>query len=382
MEIDTFDVVVIGAGVVGLAVSRELAVVGCRVLVVEKNRTFGQETSSRNSEVIHAGIYNPPNFKKTSLCIAGNRLLYDFCKKNEIPHNKIGKLIVAVHEQEVKILEELKKQAELNGVEGLSLIGQKRVNELVPEVRAVSALFSTSSGILDSHRFMECLLKSAKEHEAIVAFKTEVTGIHFDGVMYDLDINNGEYTIRTKDVVNCAGLHSDRIAALVGVKIDQKGYRLKPCKGNYFVSSSGPKLQHLVYPVPHKNKEYLGIHATLDLGGRVRFGPDIRYLQSEAADSDCPESREFDYTVDEDRKAAFFEAVQKYLPGINMDSFHPDMSGIRPKLQGPGEPPRDFVIKEELDIGFPGFINLIGIESPGLTCSLAIGEEVRSIIYS
>jgi L-2-hydroxyglutarate oxidase LhgO len=381
MVMDTFEVTVIGAGVVGLAIARELALAGRKVLVVEKHRTFGQETSSRNSEVIHAGIYHPSDLQKTTLCVLGNRLLYEFCLKNKVHHKRIGKIIVAVDKQEVETLEELKRQGEYNGVEGLGLIGKKRIHEMEPEVRAEAALFSSSTGILDSHRFMECLIKSAEGHGAILAFRIEVTGIHFDGRTYSLDINNGEYSIRSRIVVNSAGLHADRIAALGGMKIDQRDYRLKPCKGNYFAPSPGPKLRHLVYPVPHKNKEYLGIHATLDLGGRVRFGPDIRYLKDGPTEVNGIPCREFDYSVDEDGKDAFFEAIRKYLPGITLESLHPDMSGIRPKLQGPGEPPRDFVIREEGDAGFPGFINLIGIESPGLTCSLAIGEIVRFMIH-
>lgn len=377
----SFEVTVIGAGVVGLAIARDFALAGGRVLVVEKHRTFGQETSSRNSEVIHAGIHHPPEFQKTTLCVIGNRLLYDFCVKNKVPHKRTGKIIAAVDNREVETLEELKRQGESNGVEGLRLIGKKRTHEMEPEVRAEAALFSPSSGILDSHRFMECLIRSAEEHGAIRAFRTEVTGIHFDGRMYNLDINNGEYSIKSRIVVNSAGLHADRIAALGGMKIDRRDYRLKPCKGNYFAPSPGPKLRHLVYPVSHKNKEYLGIHATLDLGGRVRFGPDIRYLKDGPSELNGIPSREFDYSVDEDGKEAFFEAIRKYLPGITLESLHPDMSGIRPKLQGPGEPPRDFVIREETDAGLPGFINLIGIELPGLTCSLAIGEIVRSMIH-
>jgi L-2-hydroxyglutarate oxidase LhgO len=380
MSSDTFEVIIIGAGVIGLAVAAELAVRHRQVLVVEKNRASGQETSSRNSEVLHAGIYYPSNLFKSSLCVTGNRLLYEFCAKQGVPHLRAGKIIVATFASELESLEELKQQGESNGIDDLRIIGEKEIRKIEPEVQAMAGLFSPSTGIINSHRFMECLFRIAERHNALLAFRAEVTAISCHGRMYNLDINRGEYSIQTKILVNCAGLYADRMAALAGIDIDRRGYRLRHCKGNYFVSSPSPGLRHLVYPVPHKNSEFLGIHATPDLGGKVRFGPDILYLDDSPALDGVPPSRDFDYSVDESRKTDFFSAITKYLPGIKMEMLHPDMSGIRPKLQGPGEPLRDFVIREEGHSGFPGLINLIGIESPGLTCSLSIARFVSSLV--
>lgn len=363
------DVTIIGAGVVGLAIAEELAKENRQVVVLEKNDSFGQETSSRNSEVIHAGIYYPKAFLKSRLCLEGNRLLYAWCEKYDVPHRRIGKLIVATDEQECADLERIKITAEDNGVENLVLLGQAGLKAKEPEVVALAALFSPNTGIIDSHRLMKSLLRCAEEKGAIVTYRSEVTAIHFDGVAWELDINHGAYRIRTKKLINSAGLHADRIATLAGMDIDAAGYRLKPCKGNYFTASPSPKLRHLVYPVPVKNNIGLGIHATLDLAGRVRFGPDSRYL---------PTDRPYDYAVDETlRQAAFHASISRYLPAVAVAALEPDMSGIRPKIQGAGDPMMDFIIQEESARGFPGLVNLIGIESPGLTSCLAIGKYMN-----
>jgi L-2-hydroxyglutarate oxidase LhgO len=384
-----FNVTIIGAGVIGLAIAEGLSAEHHNVLVLEKNTSFGQETSSRNSEVIHAGIYYPTGLLKSTLCVEGSHLLYKHCKKRQIPHRKTGKLIVATSDEECAQLEAIRKQAEQNGVEDLTLIGNKQVRILEPEVRAKAALFSPSTGIIDTHGLIRSFYLQAEENGATISFRTEVTAIHRDGTHYDLEINDGAYHVQTRTLINSAGLHADRIAALAGIDINEADYRLKFCKGNYFSASPSPKINHLVYPVPAKNNESLGIHATLALDGRVRFGPDSRYLDAAEISSrslrgaqqrgNFP-SEPFDYTVDENHKASFYEAITRYLPRITMDQLHPDMSGIRPKLQGPGEPYRDFVIREESDRGFPGMINLIGIESPGITSCLAIQNKVQNIL--
>jgi len=383
----TFDIIIIGAGVVGLAVARQLARRNRKLAILEKHDSFGQETSSRNSEVIHAGIYYPRDFLKSLLCVEGNRLLYAWCRERNVPHAGIGKLIVATTAEEESSLEAIRSAAAQNGVPGLELLGKKQLLSLEPEVSALAALLSPTTGIIDSHRLMQSLLLAAEDKGAMMSYRAKVTAIAFDGAGYDLEINNGEYRIRAKTVINSAGLHADQIAALAGIDIDARGYRLKPCKGNYFSASPAPRLRRLVYPVPMKNNIGLGIHATLDLTGRVRFGPDSRYLDREEILSltgsqngpDRPRQAAIHlYQVDEDRKDAFADAIRKYLPGFDAAALHPDMSGIRPKLQGPGDPVTDFIIREESSCGYPGFINLIGIESPGLTACLAIAGHIEN----
>jgi len=365
---ESVDITIIGAGVVGLAIAAAVATRNRQVVVLEKNDSFGQETSSRNSEVIHAGIYYPKKFLKSQLCLEGNRLLYDWCEKHHVPHRRIGKFIVATDEEECSNLEKIKVTAQDNGVEKLELLGREQIKSQEPEVNALAALFSPNTGIIDTHRLMQSILGSAEGKGAIITYRSEVTAIHFDGSAWDLEINSGEYHISTKILVNSAGLQVDRIAALAGIDIDAAGYRLKLCKGNYFTATPAPKINHLIYPVPVKNNVGLGIHATLDLSGRVRFGPDSRYLSN---------GQSQDYSVDEERKPAFYDSIRKYLPGISMDALSPDMSGIRPKVQGPGDPMMDFIIREESDRGFPGLIDLVGIESPGLTSCLAIGKHIK-----
>jgi L-2-hydroxyglutarate oxidase LhgO len=362
-----FNVTIIGAGVIGLAVAEEISSRISDVLLVEKNQNIGQETSSRHSGVIHAGIYYPVGFSKARLCKEGNRLLYDLCRKRNIPHLRLGKLIIATDDDEGDELWKIRNQAAENGVTDLSFLARRQIRSLEPEISGTTALFSPSTGIIDSHSLMRSFYINAESNGTIVVFRSEVTRIRLDNGHYEVEINSGEHRFQTRLVVNCAGLHSDKIAALVGIDIDEASYRLKYCKGSYFSVSPLPKLNHLVYPVPHTEKEGLGIHATLDLGGRIRFGPDTEYVD------------ELEYTVDEMKKEQFYQSVRKYLPGIRKESLHPDMSGIRPKLQGPGEPYRDFIIKGEDHLGYPGFINLIGIESPGLTASIPIARHVSSV---
>lgn len=364
----SFGITIIGAGVVGLAIARELSAKHGNLLVVERNSSFGQEISSRNSEVIHAGIYYPHGLKKAQLCREGKALLYSFCADNGIPHKKAGKLIVAVDSEEIGELDSIKKRAELNGVDDLYYLSQEQIRRLEPDVKAVSALFSPSTGIIDSHGLMRCLLRQAEDNGSLVVFRSAITGIKYDGKEFELSVNDGDHFIRTGILINSAGLGSDRIAAMAGMDIDKSGYRLKYCKGDYFSASPSPKLAHLVYPVPVRNNEGLGVHATIDLSGRVRFGPDVEYVNR------------LSYDIDPAKRDDFHRAVEKYLPGLKHDDLHPDMSGIRPKLQGPGEPYRDFVIQEESGSGFPGLINLVGIESPGLTSCMAIAGHVASLV--
>lgn len=363
----SFDAVIVGAGVVGLAIADALAKECDGLVVLERNSAFGQETSSRNSEVIHSGIYYPTGFLKARLCTAGKALLYDWCRAMEIPHRKAGKLIVASSADEVEELDKLLEQARLNGVEDIVRLGRGKIKQMEPEIRAVEALHSPSTGMIDSHQLMRSLLISAESRGATLACRAEATAIHFDSARYRIEVNGGEYQVETRLLINAAGLTADKIAAMAGTDIEKEGYRLKYCKGSYFSSSPSPRLNHLVYPVPTPNKEGMGIHATFDLAGRVRFGPDTLYTDV------------LDYAVDESARASFYQAVSRYLPAMKSEYLHPEMCGIRPKLQGPGEPYRDFIIKDEKQGGLPGMINLIGIESPGLTACLAIGRQVLSL---
>ncbi len=362
------DTIVIGAGVVGLAVAARLADGGRRIAILEKNDRFGRETSSRNSEVIHAGIYNPPSFLKTRLCVTGSWLLYRWCEEHGVSHRRTGKLIVAQNEKEEEELLALYQKGLTNGVEGLRLVGRKEIAALEPSVRATAALLSARTGIVDSHGLMRSLLLEAEGRGAILSCRSEVTAVSFDGGSYLVEVNDGDYRLRARTIVNSGGLRADAIAAMAGLDVDKKGYRLRYCRGNYFTASPSPALRHLVYPVPPPEAVGLGIHATIDLAGRVRFGPDHHYIDSP------------DYRVDEDRAPLFREAASRYLPHLAAADFHPDMCGIRPKLQGPGEAPRDFVIREETEAGLPGFVNLVGIESPGLTASLAIAAYVGDLL--
>jgi L-2-hydroxyglutarate oxidase LhgO len=364
-----FRIAVIGAGVIGLAVAERLSKQYREIVLLEKNDSFGQETSSRNSEVIHGGIYYPPGSLKAVLCRDGNRLIYERCVREGIAHGRPGKIVVACTGGEEDDLFILQREAARNGVP-LDLLTEGEIRKREPLVRARTGLFSSTTGIVDSHGLMRNLLFHGSERGVLPAFRAAVTAVHPDDGGYVLEVNDREYRLRTRVLINCAGLHASRIAALAGIDVAAKGYAVKYCKGSYFRSSPSPRLNHLVYPVPSGEREGLGIHATIDLAGRVRFGPDVEYVDR------------IDYAVDERKGTAFREAVRSYLPSIVEADLHADLSGIRPKLQGPGEPFRDFVIREESDSGLPGLINLIGIESPGLTASPAVAERVASLVES
>jgi len=364
----TFDITIIGAGVVGLAIAEELSGQYANVLLLEKNSSYGMETSSRHSGVIHAGIYYPAGFLKAGFCREGNRLLYEICEERNIPHKRTGKLIVAADDSEMGELSKIRERAEMNGVDDLLHLSRRKLHAMEPEVRAHEALFSPSTGIIDTHALMTSFYLKAQSEGAVIVFRSEVTGIESSEDMYEMQVNGGEYSFRTRVLINCAGLHSDSIASCAGIDIDEKAYRLSYCKGDYFSASPSPKLSHLVYPVPQEEQVGLGIHATLDLAGRVRFGPDTEYVTA------------LEYAVDEEKGNAFWESVKKYLPGVRREQIRPDTSGIRPKLQGPGDPYRDFIITEESAAGYPGLINLIGIESPGLTSCLPIARYVSRLV--
>ena len=365
------DVVVVGAGVVGLACAAALARAGHGVVVLERHHAVAQETTTRNSEVIHAGIYYPVGSLKARLCVTGRELLYERCEKRGIPHRCLGKLIVATTDDETPRLEALLEKGHANGVEGLRLIDAQQVKRREPHVTAVAALHSPVTGIVDGHALCLSYLAEAEAHGAVLVLHTDVQSVESRGGGYcvvAIDTDDELTRIECGAVVNAAGLASDRVAERAGMDIDAAGYRLHPCKGDYFaLAPSAPvSVQGLVYPVPAGPG--LGVHATLDLGGRIRFGPDTEYV-------DAPR-----YDVDADKATSFAAAVRRYLPAMRAEWLAPDYAGVRPKLSGPDEPFRDFVVAEESAAGLPGLVSCIGIESPGLTAAGAIAERVVELL--
>ena len=360
------DVAIIGAGVIGLATAREIAQGKKEVFVFEKNRTFGLETSSRNSEVIHAGIYYPENSLKAKLCVEGKNLLYKLCDRHNIAYKKSGKIIVAASKNEITQLEKLYEQGRKNGVDDLVLLSQTELKKLEPNIEARAGLLSPSSGIFDSYTLLKFLYSQAKEKGAEFVFDTEVIGIERAGAKYKVQIKDrdGISAFVAHVVVNCAGLNSDRMAQLAGIDIAKAGYKLHYCKGEYFSLNSKYKnlASRLIYPTPEQVGH--GIHFKQGLDGRVLLGPSAHYVEA------------IDYAVEETHKQAFYNSAKRFLPLVELEDLAPESAGIRPKLQGPGEGFRDFVIAHEEKAGFPGLINLIGIESPGLTASLAIARYV------
>lgn len=367
-------VLIIGAGVVGLAVAQALAKQGGPVLIVEQHAFIGQETSSHNSEVLHAGLYYPKDSLKAQLCIEGNRTLRALHEQVGLPLNLCGKLVVAQAGEE-EALEALLHRAKENGVQGLRWLSQAELQQREPHVRASAAFLSPHTGILDSHALMRWYLAQAEAAGAQLVLRTRVTGIQRIAGGYELQTEgpDGPFSLTAEAVVNATGLYADKLAALVGIDIDRQGYRLAYCRGDYYSTHARcwGWVKHLIYPVPSPQLAGLGIHVTLDMGGRVRLGPDTTWL----LDGDP-----LSYRVDEHKRELFATAVQRYLPAILPSDLEPELAGIRPKLQRPGAAPKDFVIQEESALGLPGFVNLIGIESPGLTASPAIGRMVASLL--
>jgi L-2-hydroxyglutarate oxidase LhgO len=366
---------VIGAGVVGLAVAAELSQGRKGILILERNPSFGQETSSRNSEVIHAGIYYAKGSLKARLCVEGNRMLYPLCESGRIPHRRCGKLIVATVAEEEAVLLGIQERARENGADDLKMVSAREVKALEPNVKACAGLLSPSTGIVDSHRLMRRFAAQAQRNGAQLVPHTTVSGVErCDDGRYRVHVSypDGEKdSFESRWVINCAGLEADRVARSMGIDVDACGYRLHYWKGDYFSLDVPPGyLQRLVYPVPQANHVGLGVHATIDLGNRVKLGPDANYLPA----------RNLDYTVDPAARQAFYEAARRYLPAITIDQLNPEMAGIRPKLQQPGDAVRDFIIAEESSKGLAGIVNLIGIESPGLTASPAIARHVADLI--
>lgn len=367
------EITIIGAGVVGLAIAERVSGEHSGVFLIDKHSTFGQETSSRNSEVIHAGIYYTKDSLKARLCLEGKRLLYDYCKKFEVQYNNCGKLIVATSEEEISVIEGIRQTALKNGVDDLVIYEREQIAEIEPNIFALKAIFSPSTGIVDSHSLMKQYETNSINNGVQVVYGSEVTGIKRIRNGYEitlLDADKKHYRFTSGIVINSAGLTSDKVSEMVGIN-DEK-LKIVFCKGEYF-RVNPPKnrlIKRLIYPVPHPNLEGIGIHVTIDMGGGVKLGPDVKYLESNI----------YDYRLTPSKQETFYKSVKKFLPFLNYDDIVPEMAGIRPKIQKPGEPLRDFYIMEESKKGYKGFINLIGIESPGLTSSIAIAKYVNGLI--
>jgi L-2-hydroxyglutarate oxidase LhgO len=360
--VDEVEAVVIGAGVIGLAVARGLAHAGRDVIVLERAYTIGFETSSRNSEVIHGGLYYPAGSLKARSCVEGRERLYAYCREHGVPYAQLGKLIVATSEDEIPGVEKIEAAARANGVTNLEWLSAAEAQRLEPELHCVTALLSPSTGIIDSHALMLAYQGEAEEAGAFVAFRSPVLGGRVRGYGFELSVGGEEpTTIRCRLLVNAAGLYAPALArSIEGVPAES----VPPayfCRGVYFTLSGRTPFRQLIYPVPVPGG--LGVHITLDLAGQARFGPDVEWIP------------EVDYAVDPRRGDAFYAAVRRYWPGLRDNALQPGYAGIRPKISGPKEPAADFLVQGPEAHGIPGLVNLYGIESPGLTASLPLAEE-------
>jgi L-2-hydroxyglutarate oxidase LhgO len=359
--VDRVDAVVIGAGLVGLAVARALAMAGREVLILEAEDAVGKHTSSRNSEVIHAGIYYPQGSLKARACVEGRQRLYGYCAERGVPHQRCGKLIVATDAAQLEELEGIHRRALANGVTDLVRVSPAQARALEPELRCVAALHSPSTGIIDSHALMLAYLADAERAGAMLALKSSLDGgvVRTGGI--ELHVAGAEPILAAR-VVNSAGLRAPSLARRI------EGYpaELAPpelyAKGNYYTLAGRQPFSRLVYPVPEPGG--LGVHVTLDLGGQTRFGPDVEWIDR------------IDYTVDPRRSERFYAAIRRYWPGLTDGALEPGYAGIRPKISGPDKPAADFVVQGPAAHGVPSLVNLFGIESPGLTASLPLADEV------
>lgn len=364
---ETVDCVVVGAGVVGLACARSLAALGREVLIVERETAFGTGISARNSEVIHAGLYYPPGSLKARLCVAGRRLLYPYCEAHGVAHARCGKLVVAPRAQMADRLRQIRARAEANGVDDLQWLERAAIRELEPALDAHAALLSPSTGIVDSHGLMLALLGDAERDGAMLALAGPVLGGKADGDGVVLHVGGEQaMTLRARWVINAAGLDAVALGHAIEGVAPARLPRAHYARGVYFSHSGRVPFSRLIYPIPEPGG--LGVHLTLDLGGQAKFGPDVEWV-------DAP-----DYTVDPARAEHFYRAVRDWWPDLEDGRLQPGYAGVRPKIAGPGEADADFRIDGPAQHGVPGLVHLFGIESPGLTAALAIGEAVAAIV--
>jgi L-2-hydroxyglutarate oxidase LhgO len=364
---DSVDVVVIGAGVVGLAIARALTSLGREVLILEAADSFGTETSSRNSEVIHAGIYYPPGSLKARLCVAGRTLLYDFCEQYDIPYRRCGKLIVATSGPQMSQLENIQRLANANGVH-LEFFSRSEALALEPQLACEGALHSAMTGIIDSHAYMLALLGHAESRGALLVTGSRVTSIELDNAGVLVGINSEAPVLRANTIINSAGLQAPHVAGLI------RGFPAEHiptpyfAKGSYFTLARRSPFERLIYPLPEPGG--LGVHLTLDLAGRARFGPDVQWVE------------ECEYRVEPHRAERFYAAIRSYWPELPDGALQPAYAGIRPKINGPKDAAADFRVDGPQTHGVPGVVNLFGIESPGLTASLALASHVAERLVS
>lgn len=364
---ETVDVVVIGAGVVGLACASALAQAGREVLIVEREACFGSGISARNSEVIHAGLYYPPGSLKARLCVEGRQQLYAYCEQRGVAHARCGKLVVAGRSTQVDALQAIANRARQNGVDDLRLLERTEIAALEPALDAHAALLSPSTGIVDSHGLMLALLGDAERHGAMLALGSPVTGgvADVDGVVLEIG-GEAPMTLRAHWVINAAGLDAVALGSAIRSAASTQAPRARFARGVYFSYSGKAPFSRLIYPIPEPGG--LGVHLTLDLGGQAKFGPDVEWI-------DQP-----DYHVDPARVGRFAEAIRSWWPALDADRLQPGYAGVRPKIVGPGEADADFRIDGPMQHGVAGLIHLYGIESPGLTASLAIGNHVATLV--
>jgi len=360
--VERLDAVVIGAGVVGIAVARALALAGREVTVLEAEARPGMHASSRNSGVIHAGIYYPPGSLKARTCVAGRELLYRYCAERGIAHRRIGKLLVAVHDDEIPALMRYRETARENGVDDLRVLERAEWRELEPDVEAVAALLSPSTGIVDSHALLTSLLGDLQRAGGVLVCNSPVTGGRPTGGGLEIEVGGSDpVRIGCRTLVNCAGLHAPAVAAALATpraRVPQAGF----ARGHWFTLAGTSPFRRLVYPMPEPGG--LGIHVTLDLAGQAHFGPDVEWIDGT------------DYAFPVGREDAFRRAIARYYPGIAARELVPAHCGIRAKIAGPGGPAQDFRIDGPAQHGIAGLVNLFGIESPGLTAALALAELV------
>lgn len=366
---ERIDCAVIGGGVVGLAIARKLAMSGREVVVLEAEEHFGIHTSSRNSEVMHAGIYYSTGSLKAKLCFAGRNALYRYCEEHAVNHRRIGKVIVACDESELPGLEKYRKQAEINGCDDLRMLNGDELAEMEPNVRCVAGFLSPSTGIIDAHGLMLAYIGDMEAHGGALALASPVLSgkVTGDGIL--LEVGGAEpMSLLCNTVINSAGFHAQAVSRSIAGIPEQTIPATHYAIGHYYTLSAKAPFNRLIYPVARQ--DWLGVHVTIDLGGQVKFGPDFAWIDR------------IDYRFDDSpaHEEAFYTAIRRYYPGLQDGTLQPGYTGIRPKIHGPGEPAPDFLIQGPRDHGVKGMVNLYGIESPGLTSSLAIGEYVSELL--